>query len=363
MKNNLDEKINNLQSLRKEDILRYQLEVEQKKNLLKELKNTTNAEKIVSIHNEIQKIEQNNIALIIIDGLDAYIFSLIKTHAPWIQYGSDAFDAMYSEIVAAIIRVIPKWDPEHSKAITFFTPTIQDEIRKVASANSNFSSAYYYRNAYAVSKMIDEMRAEGYEEKDITPQTISRKYDIGIRKITSALAEMKAVQAVNLDDVENMYSLSASPEEQYLENEKMYHYAEQLECLSDIERCVFLKKFGITSGLDRTYKEISIDPELLKLVSRLNPDLIRPIPEGGLKIKHRIYFGVYIPETTIRSLINSARIKLKNQMSGNLSNQIKKIYGDDKLLDISEVRIQQQIDTQELEVDLELLLEMDTIDD
>ena len=187
--------------------------------------------------------------------LTGYIHHIIKRQ--YSTYGK-YYDDMVQEGKIGIIEGLERYDPLRSKPSTYFNFYIVHSISKFIDTMVNKTTSHYSSNLSKINKCIDRMEKEG---REWGPSDIAIELGMNMETVIQCLAiqDRKNEMYYESDDVleQNISEKSKSPEEQYLENERLEALYGAIRELDPLARQIIMLKYGLGCPKPKSYKDIS----------------------------------------------------------------------------------------------------------
>lgn len=185
-----------------------------------------------------------------------FIGHMIKKH--FSAFMAEHYQDLYNEGVLAVMESMGGLDLEKGTITTYFTPRILHAMSNYINNETNKSTAYYSNIMNKIKNAI-----KYFEERQIHPtiSDLSLHTGLSIKKIEDGMRRINAVDELHynteaeLDAV--MQTGTGSPEEKYLENERMGILAEALCVLCEQDREIISWRFGFKDGAEKSFQAIA----------------------------------------------------------------------------------------------------------
>lgn len=189
-----------------------------------------------------------------IQSLDMFIYWVISNNfKTFTRYSKD----LYQEGVLGILKGIDIYDPNRTKATTFFYVYILHEMNEFINININKTSAHYSAHIVKVKRAINTFEKEN---REWTIKDIAQETGISPETILQAVKIIERANEVHYDNlacIEDKLSENfASPEEKYIKNEMRETIIDAIKQLSPEEQQVVILKHGLGDSEPLSYKNI-----------------------------------------------------------------------------------------------------------
>lgn len=195
------------------------------------------------------------------------------------------FRAEYNDLITsgyiAVLRALPKYDPEKGKASTFFYPYIEHEMLKWMNDNVNGFSIHY-------QTMLNRMINTIMDNPHMSNEEVARICDMPVKTVEETRKNYNFSQKISLDDEVKLKGYEKrvlGPEEEFLEKEKsemLYKFISL--SLGSREREIIYDFFGLDG---REPLSVSAISELRKIpkkeVEGAKNSALKKLYESGLK--------------------------------------------------------------------------------
>lgn len=176
--------------------------------------------------------------------IDKFIHTFIHDNYPTFDYG-ESYNEMYNECVKVVFEEFPRYNGKN-ELTTFFNPYFKAACNSVL---RNGKTRYYNDQNNRINKAIKSLVAQGYRESDITIADIQKKFtewgiDMSETRIKKALIQNEIKHEEYLPDKVDVDQNFKSPEEMYLEKERLKEAFAILDTLYDYEKIAFCFSIG-----------------------------------------------------------------------------------------------------------------------
>lgn len=187
--------------------------------------------------------------------LEGYVHHIIKKQ--YSTYGK-YYDDLVQEGKIGIICGLDKYDPSRSMPTTFFNFYIVHEMSKFIDTIVNRTTSHYSSNLSKINKTIDKFEKEG---REWGPADIAIELGMNMETVIQCLAIQDRKNEVYYESDEileqQISERGKSPEEQYLENERLSALYQAINSLDDTAKRIIMMKYGVGYPSPLSYKAIS----------------------------------------------------------------------------------------------------------
>ncbi len=191
-----------------------------------------------------------------VNKLQNYVRYIIKRN--FATYATKYYEDLYQEGIMAVIQGMDKYDPNIARPTTYFHRLILHEMTKYINSMVSKTTAHYAEKITRISKVIDQ-----YEQRGIkwTEQDLSIETGFPLETVAQCMKIKNRTNEVHFENIgiiENDISeRNTSPEEIYLENEKLEIIRKALNSLDNEEKEVVSCYIGLSGYMKSSFAETS----------------------------------------------------------------------------------------------------------
>lgn len=233
-----------------------------------------------------------------IEELKSFVHYVIKKK--YSTYGKH-YEDLVQEGYIGIMKGMEKYNPEKSLPTTFFNLYIIHEMSKFIDTEVNKTTSHYSSNLTKINRVIDKFEAQS---KKWTPTDIAIETGLNMETVIQCLhiKEYKNEMYYETDDVleANISERSPSPEQAYIENERLETLYKSISTLLPEEIQVLKYRYGLAGCKTISYKEIAKEMNIsIEKVRKYRHDAIRKL---RYKAGMRNVFRDYITDSESNSI-------------------------------------------------------------
>lgn len=224
-----------------------------------------------------------------IEELKSFVHYVIKKK--YSTYGKH-YEDLVQEGYIGIMKGMEKYDPEKSLPTTFFNLYIIHEMSKFIDTEVNKTTSHYSSNLTKINRVIDKFEAQS---KKWTPTDIAIETGLNMETVIQCLhiKEYKNEMYYETDEVleANISERSPSPEQAYIENERLETLYKSISTLLPEEIQVLKYRYGLAGCKTISYKEIAKEMNIsIEKVRKYRHDAIRKLRyKAGMRNVFRDY--------------------------------------------------------------------------
>jgi RNA polymerase sigma factor (sigma-70 family) len=194
-----------------------------------------------------------------------------------------------------------KYNPEKSLPTTFFNLYIIHEMSKYIDTEVNKTTSHYSSNLTKINRVIDKFEAQS---KKWTPTDIAVETGLNMETIIQCLHIKEYKNEMYYETYEileaNISERSPSPEQAYIENERMEILYNSISTLLPEEIQVLQYRYGLNGSKTISYKEIAKEMGIsIEKVRKYRHDAIRKLRH---KANMRNIFKDYVADSEKNSI-------------------------------------------------------------
>lgn len=184
-------------------------------------------------------------------------FGMSEAHKRMEKYSksSDAFAEVQQSLAAIFFQKLPEYDPTQTTPTTYFVPYFNQEISRYIRSYSQNLTQYDAKNVSLVRRAI-----QYYESKNIKwdIQLLSTRTGLSPKVVKKTLEIAENSQRANIEDAIFLQAKSPTPEESYINNERMIIIQNALHDSLDYEEMeFFLYRLNMDGDKERTYQAVA----------------------------------------------------------------------------------------------------------
>lgn len=224
-----------------------------------------------------------------IDELKSFVHYVIKKK--YSTYGKH-YEDLVQEGYIGIMKGMEKYDPEKSLPTTFFNLYIIHEMSKFIDTEVNKTTSHYSSNLTKINRVIEKFEAQS---KKWTPTDIAIETGLNMETVIQCLhiKEYKNEMYYETDEIleANLSERSPSPEQAYIENERLETLYRSISTLLPEEIQVLRYRYGLGGCKTISYKEIAKEMNIsIEKVRKYRHDAIRKLRyKAGMRNVFRDY--------------------------------------------------------------------------
>jgi RNA polymerase sigma factor (sigma-70 family) len=259
-----------------------------------------------------------------IEELKSFVHYVIKKK--YSTYGKH-YEDLVQEGYIGIIKGMEKYNPDKSLPTTFFNLYIIHEMSKFIDTEVNKTTSHYSSNLTKINRVIDKIEASGkpWNANDIAIET-----GLNMETVIQCLniKEYKNEMYYETDDIleSNISERSPSPEQKYIENERLDTLYKSISGLLLEERLVLMYRYGLAGAKTISYKEIAKEMGVsIEKVRKYRHDAIRKLRH---KANMKNTFRDYINESENNSITENDVSLIPEQIATNMMKELEEIEFD-----------------------------------
>lgn len=192
--------------------------------------------------------------------LGAFIGSVIKSYYP--TYIKDHYDDMFNSGVVGLMIGIRSYNPDLSMPTTYFEPFILHEVSEYVNKYVKGITSYYANNLKKINTAIQAFQRDG---KQYTMNDIAIECSMPVESVQRAISMQETSAMIYFEntsfldtEAEKAGHFNASPEDNYLQNEKTEKIFDALnQYLNRQEKEITMRSFGLAGFERESAKTIS----------------------------------------------------------------------------------------------------------
>jgi len=244
-----------------------------------------------------------------------YVIRFICNTCPFCteQHYGDLFDEAWLEIM----KLYKYYDPERGSPTTFLKFAIKNAIYK----HLSFSNGGLSVQRAAKVRALHNAEKRLMEEFGYIPDDIAIAYEMGVRvsEVRKIRMDIEGIQSKSLDDSFENYPAAddTNPEKSVIEKETTSILEDVINGLSEQQREVICRRFGIFGYDVQTEREIADDTGIpLQNIAKIQIEAQRAL-RVNQKIRHLVYGGskVYDNDDIMKDLGNECVMIVPEQAS------------------------------------------------
>lgn len=256
-----------------------------------------------------------------IEELKSFVHYVIKKK--YSTYGKH-YEDLVQEGCIGIMKGMEKYDPAKSLPTTFFNLYIIHEMSKFIDTEVNKTTSHYSSNLTKINRVIDKF------------ETQSKKWTVTDIAVETGLNMETVIQCLNIKEYKNeMYyetdeileanlsERSPSPEQQYIENERLDVLYKAISTLLPEEIQVLKYRYGLAGSKTISYKEIAKEMGVsIEKVRKYRHDAIRKLRH---KANMRNIFRDYMSDGESNSITENDISLIPEQIATNIMNELEEL--------------------------------------
>lgn len=256
-----------------------------------------------------------------IDELRSFVHYVIKKK--YSTYGKH-YEDLVQEGYIGIIKGMEKYDPTKSLPTTFFNLYIIHEMSKFIDTEVNKTTSHYSSNLTKINRVIDKFEAQS---KKWTPTDIAVETGLNMETVIQCLhiKEYKNEMYYENDEIleANISERTPSPEQAYIENEKLEVLYNSISTLLPEEIQVLKYRYGLAGSKTISYKEIAKEMNIsIEKVRKYRHDAIRKLRH---KAGMRNVFRDYINDGESNSITENDISLIPEETANNMMNELEEL--------------------------------------
>ena len=256
-----------------------------------------------------------------IDELRSFVHYVIKKK--YSTYGKH-YEDLVQEGYIGIMKGMEKYDPTKSLPTTFFNLYIIHEMSKFIDTEVNKTTSHYSSNLTKINRVIDRFEAQS---KKWTPTDIAVETGLNMETVIQCLhiKEYKNEMYYENDEIleANISERTPSPEQTYIENEKLEVLYNSISTLLPEEIQVLKYRYGLAGSKTISYKEIAKEMNIsIEKVRKYRHDAIRKLRH---KAGMRNVFRDYINDGESNSITENDISLIPEETANNMMNELEEL--------------------------------------
>lgn len=256
-----------------------------------------------------------------IEELKSFVHYVIKKK--YSTYGK-YYEDLVQEGCIGIMKGMEKYDPVKSLPTTFFNLYIIHEMSKFIDTEVNKTTSHYSSNLTKINRVIDKFEAQS---KKWTPTDIAVETGLNMETVIQCLhiKEYKNEMYYETEEIleANISERNPSPEQQFIENEKMEVLYNSISTLLPEEIQVLKYRYGLAGSKTISYKEIAKEMNIsIEKVRKYRHDAIRKLRH---KATMRNVFRDYIADSETNSITENDISLIPEDIATNLMDELQEI--------------------------------------
>lgn len=256
-----------------------------------------------------------------IDELRSFVHYVIKKK--YSTYGKH-YEDLVQEGYIGIMKGMEKYDPTKSLPTTFFNLYIIHEMSKFIDTEVNKTTSHYSSNLTKINRVIDKFEAQS---KKWTPTDIAVETGLNMETVIQCLhiKEYKNEMYYENDEIleANISERTPSPEQAYIENEKLEVLYNSISTLLPEEIQVLKYRYGLAGSKTISYKEIAKEMNIsIEKVRKYRHDAIRKLRH---KAGMRNVFRDYINDGESNSITENDISLIPEETANNMMNELEEL--------------------------------------